>query len=205
MISILIIISTVLVSLAAFQQVKIFDTLKFNAYFVLHSKEYWRFLSYGFIHADYWHLFVNMFVLYSFGRAAEMYFSMVFDGMGGFYYLLLYIGGLALSVLSAFGKHKNNVYYNSVGASGAVSAVVFSTIIFNPLASLRLFFVPIDIPSVIFGGIYLAYSAYMNKKGNDNIGHDAHFWGAIFGLAFTLALQPSLGIHFLQQLGLGLG
>ncbi len=202
MISIIIIGITIVVSIIAFQQSKWFDLLKFNPWFIKNSGEYWRFLSYGLIHADYWHLFVNMFVLYSFGRATELYFELIFNSKSWFYFLLLYIGGLGLSVLSAFGKHKDNVYYNAVGASGAVSAVVFSSIVFNPLAGIRFFFIPIDIPAVVFGALYLVYSAYMSKKANDNIGHDSHFWGAVYGLVFTLIMKPSLGLHFLHEIGL---
>jgi membrane associated rhomboid family serine protease len=105
-----------------------------------------------------------------------------------------------MSVLSSFGKHKDNLYYNAVGASGAVSAVVFASIVFNPMAPIRFIFIPIDIPAFIFGGAYLFYSWYMARKGNDSIGHDAHFWGAIFGIVFTIALKPSLAMHFVSRL-----
>ena len=112
------------------------------------------------------------------------------------FYLLLYVGGILFSVVFDFRKYKNNAYYSAVGASGAVSAIVFSSIIISPLDKIYMFFIPIGIPSFIFGIIYLIYSAYMAKNSKDNIGHNAHFWGAVFGIAFTLILKPNLFVNF---------
>ena len=125
----IIIAITVFVSITAFNNYRIFDKLKFNAYFIKHSKEAYRFFTYGLIHADWTHLIINMFVLHSFGRIVEFFFKNYFGVKGIFYFLLLYIGGIVLSVVASFQKNKDNIYYNSVGASGAVSAVVFSSII----------------------------------------------------------------------------
>jgi membrane associated rhomboid family serine protease len=116
--------------------------------------------------------------------------------------MLLYLGGLILSIIPAYGKNKNNVFYNSVGASGAVSAVVFSSIILYPAGKIFLFFIPIGIPAPIFGILYLVYEYYMSKKGKDNIGHDAHFWGAVFGVMYIIAIRPQFAVSFLQQIGL---
>jgi membrane associated rhomboid family serine protease len=179
-----------------------FARLRFNAWDARHSNQWYRFLTYGFIHAGYVHLFVNMFVLWSFGSIVEQYFGMLFPGKARFYYVLLYAGGLMLSVIPAFGKHKNDVFYNAVGASGAVAAVVFSSIILYPSGKIFLFFIPIGIPAPVFGLLYLAYEYYSSRNSTDNIGHDAHFWGAVFGLVFTIALKPSLALLFLQQIGL---
>jgi membrane associated rhomboid family serine protease len=198
--TLLLIIITCVISILAFSNQEMMNRLKFNAYFIKHSSESWRFLSYALVHADYMHLIINMFVLYSFGTAVELYYKMVFPGKAVFYYLLLYVGGIAMSVLSSYGKQKDNIYYNAVGASGAVSAVVFSSIIFNPAMPIRFIFIPIDIPAYIFGGFYLFYSWYMSRKASDNIGHDAHFWGAVFGVLFTILLKPSLAIHFISAL-----
>jgi membrane associated rhomboid family serine protease len=198
--TILLIIITLIVSILAFNRSDIFDKLKFNPYRTSHKKEYWRIISYGFLHADWIHLAVNMFVLFSFGSLVSAYFDMVFPGKSVFYYLLLYFGGLLISAAPAFGKHKDNPYYNSVGASGAVSAIVFASIVFDPMNKIYIFFVPIGIPAILFGILYLIYSAYMNKKGSDNIGHDAHFWGGIYGFGITLALKPDLFNHFLYQI-----
>lgn len=199
-INFVIIAITVIASLLAWNQEEIFAKLKFNPYLTKNRKEYWRIVSYGLIHADWIHLAVNMFVLYSFGSVVIQYFAVVFPGKEIFYYLLLYVGGLAISIAPAFGKHKDNHYYNAVGASGAVSAVLFSSIVFDPMNKIFLMFIPIGIPAVVFGVLYLVYSAYMDKKAKDNIGHDAHFWGGIFGFGITIALKPDLFLHFFYQI-----
>jgi membrane associated rhomboid family serine protease len=198
--TLIIILITLIISISAFYNTDIFDKLKFNPYRTAHQKEVWRLLTYGFIHADWVHLGVNMFVLFYFGTLVSAYFDMVFPGNSTFYFLLLYLGGLLISAAPAFGKHKNNLYYNSVGASGAVSAILFSSIVFDPMNKIYLMFIPIGIPAILFGVLYLVYSAYMDKKGNDNIGHDAHFWGGIYGFVLTLILKPDLFNHFLYQI-----
>ncbi|MFA5972713.1 MAG: rhomboid family intramembrane serine protease [Lentimicrobiaceae bacterium] len=191
-VTIIIIAVTVIVSLMAFSNREIFRRLAFNAYDIKHFKNSYRFLSYALIHADWIHLFINMMVLYSFGRVVEQYYAMLFGAKGILYFILLYVGGTALSTLPSYGKHKDDYSYTAVGASGAVSAVVFAFILFDPLGKLTLFPIPIGIPSIIFGVMYLIYSAYMGKKNIDNVGHDAHFWGAIFGFVFTIILKPEL-------------
>jgi len=195
-----IIAATILTSILAWNQAELFAKLKFNPFLIKKNKEYWRLGSYGLIHADWFHLGINMFVLWSFGSVVIQYFQMVFPGKAIFYYLVLYIGGLLVANASAFGKHKDNPYYSAVGASGAVSAILFSSIIFNPMGEIYLFLIPFGIPAIVFGILYLAYSVYMNKKANDNVGHDAHFWGGIFGLFFTIALKPDLFFHFINEI-----
>lgn len=200
MLTYLIIGITVIVSLLAFNRPEIGEKMRFNAYLIHHNKQWYRFLSYGLIHADYVHLMVNMFVLYSFGGVVEIFFAEYFENTAGLYFCILYIGGIAFSTLVDFGLHKNDPYYNAVGASGAVSAVLFSSILLYPAGRIYLFFIPIGIPAPLFGLLYLIYSAYMAKKSNDNIGHNAHFWGAIFGLGFTILLDWNILIIFLDQL-----
>jgi len=199
--TLIIIAITVLVSLLAFNRQTVFDKLKFNAFYILKEKEWHRFLSYGLIHADWIHLLINMFVLYSFGDIVETIFNHYFGVKGYGYFFLLYAGGIAFSTLYDFGKQKENIFYNAVGASGAVSAVVFSSIILFPHGKIFLFFIPIGIPAPVFGILYLVYSAYMAKKGNSIIGHSAHFWGAIYGIAFTIAINPEFLKLFLKYLG----
>lgn len=143
---------------------------------------------------------MNMYVLFSFGGIVLSIFKFYFGGKAIINFLLLYIGGIIFSVLVDFSKNKDNIYYNAVGASGAVSAIVFSSIILSPGGKISLFFIPIGIPSAIFGVLYLIYSAYMTKRANDNIGHSAHFWGAIFGVVFTIILKPKFALIFLEQL-----
>jgi len=199
-VTIVIILVTVAVSILAFSNHELFRRLAFNAYDIKHFKNSYRFVSYALIHADWIHLLINMMVLYSFGRVVETYYGFYFGNKAIFYYVLLYIGSTALSTLPSYGKHKDDYTYTAVGASGAVSAVVFASIIFDPLSKIYLFLIPIGIPAVIFGGLYLVYSWYMGKKNIDNVGHDVHFWGAIFGFVFTIVLKPSLLNNFFSVL-----
>jgi membrane associated rhomboid family serine protease len=196
----LIIALTVLISVICFGNSRLFNRLTYSPFNVKYNKEGYRFLSYALVHADFVHLLVNMFVLYSFGSAVEYYYTGLFGLKGYLYFALLYLGGVVLSVTPAYGKHKDNPSYSAVGASGAVSAVVFASIIFNPLAPIGILFIPFNVPSIIFGSLYLVYSAYMTGKAVDNVGHDAHFWGAVFGIFFTIAIKPSLAIHFYQTI-----
>lgn len=189
-----------IVSFLAFNNRELFTRLKFNPYLIHEKKEYHRFLSHGLVHADLAHLLINMFVLYSFGSIVEYIFREIFNTKGNLLYILMFIGALAFSSLFDYGKHKKDIYYNAVGASGAVAAVVFSSILLYPAGEIYLFFIPIGIPAPIFGILYLVYSAYMAKKGTDNIGHNAHFWGAIFGVTFTIAIKPSIFLSFLDQI-----
>ena len=196
----LIILTSTAVSILAFYRRDIFDKLKFNAYAIVNHKQWYRFLSYGLVHADWMHLFINMFVLYSFGDIVLTFFKYHFGLEANLYFILLYIGGLGFSTLYDFGKYKNDPYYNAVGASGAVSAVLFSSIILYPQGKIFLFFIPIGIPAPIFGILYLAYSVYMGKKNIDNIGHSAHFWGAVFGIIFTIAIRFEFLSEFIAQI-----
>lgn len=198
-VTLIIIIITVLFSLSAFNNRQLFYRMQFNAYQIHHRKEWHRFFSYGLIHADWIHLFINMFVLYSFGRIVEGTFQQLFGLKGFLLYVLLYLGGVAFSVIFDYRKFKNNVHYNAVGASGAVSAVVFASILIHPLGEIYLFLIPFGIPSFIFGILYLIYSAYMSRRSEGNIGHSAHFWGAVFGFVFTIILEPRLFSRFVES------
>jgi membrane associated rhomboid family serine protease len=191
-ITILIIAITAIVSIKAFGNHQLFRRLAFNAYDIKHFKNSYRFISYALVHADWIHLLVNMMVLFSFGRVVETYYAFYFGTKGILYFVLLYVGAAALSTLPSYGKHKDNYSYTAVGASGAVSAVLFASIVFYPLGKITIFPIPIGIPAILFGPLFLAYSAYMNKKNIDNVGHDVHFWGAIFGFVFTIVLKPAL-------------
>jgi len=194
------IIITVVVSIAAFNNEEIEYKLKFNAYAIKHYREGWRFVSYGLVHAGWLHLLINMYVLYLFGELVENVFAQLFGIKGYLYFFLLYLGGLLFSVLFDFARNKNNAYYNAVGASGAVSAVVFASIVMFPAQKLMLLLIPIPMPAFVFGILYLVYSAYMSKRANDNIGHSAHFWGAIFGIVFTILVEPRFAGNFLQHI-----
>jgi len=196
-----IIIITSVISILAFSNPKLLSQLQFNAYAIKNQKQGWRFFTYGLVHAGWGHLAINMFVLWSFGQIVFFLYQVHFGSIGILYFLLLYVGGIMFSVLFDYRRHKNDPWYNAVGASGAVAAVVFASIILYPAGGVYLFFIPIEIPSPIFGILYLVYSAYMARRGRDNIGHDAHFWGSVYGIVLTVALKPQLFLDFIYQLG----
>jgi membrane associated rhomboid family serine protease len=200
MLTFIVIAVTVIVSFLAFNNLRLFDQLKFNAYLIKERNEGWRFFSYALVHAGWAHLLINMFVLYSFGAFVEEALKDLFGSRGFLYYLMLYVGGVLFSTLWDFGKFKNDPYYSAVGASGAVSAVVFASILLNPGSSIFLFPIPFPLPSWVFGIVYLVYSAYMGKKGIDNIGHTAHFWGAVYGIALIIVLVPGVISNFFSTI-----
>lgn len=193
-----IVILTSLISIIAFSNRDWFAKSQFNPYLVKHRNEWHRFLTHGFIHADWLHLIVNMYVLYQFGQQLEQIYLGWFGEKGKLFYILLYVLAIILSSIPSYEKHKNDHWYNSVGASGAVSAVVFACILFVPTMKLALIFLPIPMPAFVFGILYLVYSYYMARKGTDNIGHDAHFFGAVFGIMFTILLDREIGKNFLR-------
>jgi len=188
---------TVLVSWQAWERTSLFDRLILWPPAVERRREFDRLLSYGFIHANGMHLAFNMITLYAFGRLMEMYFSARITPLG---YLLFYLSALVVSILPTYLRHRRDADYRSLGASGAVSAVLFAAILLDPWMGIYLFFVPIPIPAFIFGGLYLGYTVWMDRRGGDNINHNAHLWGALYGLMFTLIQQPALAGHFLSRL-----
>jgi len=194
-ISLLILLVTCAVSLYAFSNREYLFRLDYSPYSVLKQQQWYRIISHAFIHADGFHLVVNMYVLHQFGRLTESSFEYYFEEKSTYYYLLLYLGGILFATLPAMKRHRDNPAYRSLGASGAVSAVVFSAILLNPMVTM--FF---GIPAFIFGIIYLIFEVYMDKRSQDNIAHDAHYWGAIFGLLFTAALKPALVLYFISQI-----
>jgi membrane associated rhomboid family serine protease len=192
-------IVTILVSLSAFQNHSLYSKLIFNPYSIHSRKQWYRFFSSGFIHADLLHLAINMLVLYSIGGIVEFYYSQVFGDRGAFYFFLLYMSSLMFSLLPTYNSHKMNPSYNGLGASGAVSAVVFAFILFDPVKRLCLYGF-ICLPGIIFGVLYLGYCYYMGKRGGDNINHSAHLWGAVYGLVFTILLKPALLVNFFERI-----
>lgn len=196
---ILIIAITSLISIIAFKDRALFNKLVFNPYIINKNNQFYRFVTYGFLHGDYMHLFVNMFVLYSFGSAITKYFEYYIHNLNTIILLLaLYFGGLIFSSIFDFFKQKDNYYYNAVGASGAVSAVLFATIFFAPMQPVY-FFGILPIPGIIFGGLYIFYEYKMSKKNNDNIGHYAHIFGAIYGFIFPLIINKDLISVFINN------
>jgi membrane associated rhomboid family serine protease len=197
--TLILVILTALVSILAFSNKATMSKLILNPWMVHHRNEYWRLISSGFIHADWMHLLVNLFVLFGFGQSVEMYYGYYFGEQSTYYYLLLYLAAILIANAPSLAKHKNNQYYNSLGASGAVSAVLFAAILFAPWSKVYLFGV-IGVPGIILGPLYLLMEYRMGQKGGSNINHDAHFWGAIFGMVFTIALKPAIFLDFIGQL-----
>lgn len=185
-ITVIIVIITTLVSIGGFSNQKIIDDLIFYPPAVTRQNQWYRFFTCGLIHADWGHLFFNMLSLYLFGRFVEDAFGELFGIYGKWVYLLLYISALLISLLPTFSKNKDNYYYRSLGASGAVSAVIFAGLMLTPTLGIYIFFIPIPIPGFIFAPLYLIISALLDRKGNTNINHSAHIWGSIYGLVFVI-------------------
>lgn len=154
-----------------------------------------RFITYGFVHADGTHLLFNMITLYFFGRAIEAFYRPYFAGMG---FILFYLAALVVAMLPSYFKHKNDPNYLSLGASGAVSAVLFAYILFEPWNLIFVFFIPM--PAILYALLYTAYTVYSARRGQDNINHSAHLWGAGFGVIATIAIEPRLVPRFIQEL-----
>jgi membrane associated rhomboid family serine protease len=188
---------TVVVSWQAFEKPRLLNRLILWPPAVDRQRQYDRLLTHGFIHADWGHLIFNMVTLYSFGPAMERHFAGRITAIG---YLVFYLSAVVVAILPTYMRHQHDASYRSLGASGAVSAVLFAFILLDPWAGIYLFFIPIAIPAFLFAGLYLAYTIWMDKRGGDNINHSAHLWGALYGVAFTLALNPELAVRFVRRL-----
>jgi membrane associated rhomboid family serine protease len=193
-ITLIIIILTAVISFTAFSNQKIIDDLIFYPPAITQHNQWYRFFTCGLIHADITHLLFNMFSLYMFGEFVERSFStdILFGGKGKLLYLIMYVMALFVCLIPTFIKHKNDYNYRSLGASGAVSAVVFAGILFDPTAKLGFFFIPPVIPGYIFGPLYLILSTWLEKRSQDNVNHSAHIWGALFGIIFIVAAAAIL-------------
>lgn len=196
----IIVIITGVVSFAAFQNRELMAKLMFNAYLVKHSNEWFRVITHAFVHSGWMHLMVNMWVLWNFGDMTENGFVEYRGSGGSLIFVALYIGGILFATLPSYRRHQDDFSYNAVGASGAVAAVLFSAIYFSPTMNLMLMFIPIPIPAIIFGVFYLALEWYLDKQSNDNIAHDAHFWGAAFGFSFSVLMAPDRMQYFVQEI-----
>lgn len=203
MVTIVIIVITALVSYASFKGVINIKKMMFNAYAVWHRRQWYRVLSYGLVHGGWGHLIFNMLTLYFFGPVVERYFAAEFGGTTGtVLFVVLYVSAIAVSTLGDLFKYRNDYYYNALGASGAVSAILFASILFEPKMGIYIFMIPIPVPGYLFAPLYLLYCWYMAKRNMDNIGHSAHFWGAVYGFLFPLLCRPSIFTHFISQLGI---
>ena len=205
-----IIIITIIVSIKGFSDSQLKDKLMYIPYDVKHYNSYIRVFGHILIHADYGHLAFNMFSLYFLGDiflTAEVHtYVGVNDSLiseygvvkGQAHFLILYVLGGLFATLIPYIRHHDNISYKSLGASGAVSSVIFAAILWNPTVDLNLLFIPIDIPAYVFGPLYLAFEFYQDKKGNTGIAHDAHIGGAIFGIVYVLIINIDKGKDFLD-------
>jgi membrane associated rhomboid family serine protease len=188
---------TAIVSWQAWERPRLLDRLILWPPAIDRRREYDRLLTHGFIHADVMHLAFNMITLYSFGGVMEAYFGDRITPVG---YLLFYLSAVVIAILPTYTRHRRDAQYRSLGASGAVSAVLFASILLDPWSGIYLFFIPIPIPAFVFAGLYVWYSIWMDRRGGDRINHSAHLWGALYGVMFTLLQHPELAGHFLRRL-----
>jgi membrane associated rhomboid family serine protease len=191
---------TVAISFFVFNRPELQARLMMNPFMIHHSGQYYRFITSGFIHINHVHLLMNMLSFYFLGTAVEQVFHYVFGSMGTAYYVSLYLMAIAASDLPTYFKQKENPHYNSLGASGGVAAIVFAFIIFQPMQYICIF-IAICMPGFILGALYIAYSYYQGKKSSDNINHDAHLFGALFGLVFCVVIYPASISNFTRQVG----
>lgn len=185
----------IITSLLAFFNENLYSKLMLHPHSVYRGEKTYTIITSGFIHKDWMHLFFNLFSYYFFAFRLEVY-------LGHWQFGMLYLGSLVLSDLPSIFKHKNDFWYHSLGASGAISAVIFSCILFEPLSKMIIFPLPIPLPAVLFGVLYLVYCAYASRTSRDAINHDAHFFGAISGIMITILLYHQIIPHFLGQFGL---
>ena len=191
-VTIIIVIITCVVSFIGFSNQRVIDELIFNPPAIYYRREWYRFFTCGLIHADIMHLAFNMFSFYVFGRLVENTFLQIFGAKGPILYGVMYIAALFACLVPTYSQHKENYNYRSLGASGAVSAVIFAGIMLYPTQGISLLFIPIAIPGFVFGPVYLLITAYLSRRGGSYINHSAHLWGALFGIAFLIVTALAL-------------
>lgn len=192
---------TVIVSLQAFNDTSIYHRFIFNPYLIHERKQWYRFFTHALIHADWNHLLFNMLSLYFFGPSVERTYKLVFGPLQGtLFYMLLYISSIMMASLYSYEKNKANMYYNAVGASGAVCAIIFAWILFYPFGLIYVFFIPIGIYGFIYGILTLFIESYLGRRGGTGIAHDAHFWGAVYGFVLTVVFKWKLFFLFIDQI-----
>lgn len=199
-ITLLIILVTVGISIWAWNDYSVMNRWIMNPYQVVRRSQYYRFVTSGFLHADWGHLIFNMISLYAFGGLMEQVFDSLFGRNGSLFYIGFYLLAIIVSDIPTFLKYRKDSSYNSLGASGGVSAIIFAAILISPLTKLYLFFIPIGIPGFIFGPLYLLYSAYESRRGMGNVNHDAHIYGALFGILFIILAYPPVVPQFFDQI-----
>jgi membrane associated rhomboid family serine protease len=199
-ITVLLIILTSGISIYGFNKPEFLHRWMFIPYQMKNHGEWDRFVTSGFIHKDYMHLIFNMFTFYFFGGVVEQVLSYKFGVIvGGVIFVVFYILGIVISDIPTYLKNQDNSYYRALGASGGTSATVFASIIILPLSDICLFGI-VCLPGFILGALFLIYSYFKGKNQDDAINHDAHLYGAIFGIIFILIISPSSAITFLEQI-----
>ena len=194
-VNIVIIAVTSVISMIAFGNTEMIGRLILWPPALKREREYYRLVTYGLIHADPQHLIFNMITLYFFGATMERFYALHF---GDFGYALFYLGGLVVSILPSYFDNRDNAAYRSLGASGAVSAALFASILLQPWSTLLVFFVPM--PAIVYAVLYIVYSIYMDRRGSGNVNHSAHLWGAAYGVAATVVSDPAVISHFFDSL-----
>jgi membrane associated rhomboid family serine protease len=194
-VTLLLIAVTCVVSFLAFSNPRLLERLILWPPAISRGHEYWRLATCGLIHVDIAHLAFNMITLYFFGALMERFYT-TFVGAGG--YVLFYAGALVVSCLPSYLRHREDGNYRSLGASGAVSAVLFAFILLRPWAIIYVYFLPV--PAILYAVAYLCYTIYMDRRRVDHINHSAHLWGALYGIVVTLLVQPGVAGVFLSQL-----
>ena len=194
-ITLIIIAVTSVVSFMAFKNSRLLNDLLLWPPAITRQREYHRLVTYGLVHADFGHLLFNMITLFFFGRVMENFFSV---RLGAFGFALFYIGGLVVSILPTYLKNRGNPQYRGLGASGAVSAVLFAFILLAPWQMIIVLVLPL--PAIVYAVAYTAYSIYMDRRGGGYVNHSAHLWGAAYGVLVTLLVDPRVLPYFLNAL-----
>jgi len=195
--TVVVVVLTCLISLVAFNSSKVMDDLIFWPPAISMRHQYYRFITCGFIHADFLHLAFNMFTLFFFGKGLELFYRGEL-GLQSYYYPILYFTALIASNIPSYLKRKDDYNYRSLGASGAVCAVMFAVIMIRPWEVVRVYGIPM--PSILYAALFLAFTIYMSKRGGDNVNHDAHLWGAAYGVLFTIAVHPAIVATFINEM-----
>lgn len=193
---------TCAISFMGFQNYGLTGKLLFDPVQIRVRREYYRFFTSGFLHGDLNHLLFNMLTLYFFGERTEIFFEFLCyedQLLGGIAYIAFYLLAIAVSVIPTYFKYKNVTGYTSLGASGAVSAIIFMNILYDPMSKICIYFL-FCIPAILFGVLYMAYTIYSSRHKTDNINHDAHLYGALFGIVFTAIFFPEFCYRFLTMI-----
>ncbi|MEO8884648.1 MAG: rhomboid family intramembrane serine protease [Mucilaginibacter sp.] len=189
----IIFVLTIITTLITFSNEDLYGKMMLHPYSVSKGKYLYTLITSGLIHKDWMHLFFNMFSFYFFAFQLEA-------TIGHWQFGLLYFLSMVLSDLPSVYKHKEDFWYHSLGASGAISAVIFSFILFSPMSKMMIMPIPIPIPAILFGVLYLLYCTYASKYSQDAINHDAHLFGALSGLLITIIMYPSVVHFFIGQI-----